>query len=507
MYSHYGSYSPSAQEETETETPLLINTAKQRQHHLPKVDNGSNQRNYSNQISIGVLGTGDFARAITKRLILSGYEVFLGSRFPHERDLKTIDEIFADAKIVTQEECLTNPKIKIFILAMNYLHYASVIKHYENFVKGKIIVDVSNRDVPSKTESNAENLANMFPECHVVKAFNTLSAYAIESDIFGGSRRVLIASDSSLAYTAISDLSCDMGFTPVNIGGLRNSRKLETYQLTLMSGWGNPTLFSLGVFFFWFAACAVEFGIFFGTHPQFKTPYSGLPLGGLNKPICLTAITLLALSYLPSCFAAILQICYGTKYKRFPKWVDCWMRSRKMLGLYSLFFSCWHVLISAIYLSPATMPEWYQTTKIHLPDNTTGFSFHVSSRMNWIGESTISVGVLALILMSLVGLTSLPSIGEILNWQEWRFFQSRLGHLTLLLVVGHVLIMSIPMWIQFPRMVVTSNNFYCLLLPALVFLLKMVLLIPCIDNYVTKIRQGWERRKINVIARNGYMQI
>ena len=472
-----------------------------------QVDNVSKQRCSSNQTTIGVLGTGDFARAITKRLLLSGYEVFLGSRFPQERDLKTIDEIFADVKIVTHDECFTNPKIKIFILAVNYIHYASIVKRYEDFVKDKILIDVSNKDVLSKTESNAENLANMLPECHIVKAFNTLSAYAIESDIFGGSRRVLIASNSSFAHMVISNLSRDMGFTPVNVGGLQNARKLETYQLTLMAGWGSPTVFTLGVFFFWFAACAVEFGIFFGTHPKFKTPYSGIPLGGLNKPICLTAITLLALSYLPGCFAAILQICYGTKYKRFPNWMDHWMKSRKMLGLYSLFFSCWHVLISAIYISPATMPEWYQTTKIHLPDNTTGFSFHVSSRMNWIGESTISIGVLALMLMSLVGLTSLPSVGEILNWREWRFFQSRLGHVTLLLVVGHVLIMSVPMWIRFPKILIISNRFYCLVLPALVFLLKIILLIPCIDSYVTKIRQGWERRNIHRIVSNGYMQI
>lgn len=524
------SFIPSAEEDEESSS-LLINATKQRESKHPRknnnnndgffmqsrrnelsyqnyeVDNTSNNRFNFGQTMIGVLGTGDFARAITKRLILSGYDVLLGSRFPHERNLKTIDEIFDDAKIVSYDECLTNPQIKIFILAVNYAHYSSILKNYEDFLKGKILVDVSNRDTSNKAESNAENLANMFPHCHVVKAFNTLSAYAIESDIFGGSRRVLIASNSSLGHVVISDLSRDIGFSPVTVGGLRNARKLETYQLTLMTGWGSPTAFTIGVFFIWFAACAVEFGMFFGTHPQFKAPYSGLPLGGLNKPICLTAITLLALSYLPGCFAAILQICYGTKYKRFPNWMDRWMKSRKMLGLYALFFSCWHVLISAIYLSPASMPEWYQTTKIYLPDNTTGFSFQVSSEMNWIGETTITVGVLALMLMSLIGLSSLPSVGEILNWQEWRFFQSRLGHLTLLLVVGHVLIMSVPMWIKFPKLFIISNNFYCLFLPALVFFLKLILLIPCIDKYVTKIRSGWERRKSYRVVSNGYMQI
>ncbi|XP_036370788.1 metalloreductase STEAP4-like [Octopus sinensis] len=461
---------------------------------------------YNNKHIVGVLGTGDFARAITKRLIMSGYSVYMGSRCPQDRKLTEIDKTLEDAHVVSNHTCLTHTDIKILILAVPHDAIFTILQNYRDFLTDKILVDVSNRTEYDESESLAEILADAFPEAEVVKAFNTLSAYAIESDSFGGSRRVLIASNNKTASTSISELCHDMGFSTLNMGGLRNARELECRQLVLMSGWGAPTLFTFAVFFFWFAMCAIEFGIFFGTHPELKVPFGNLPLSALNKPVCLTAITLLALSYLPGCLASFLQICRGTKYKRFPHCMDRWMKSRKMLGLFALLFSCWHVVISAIILSPASMPEWYQHTRIHIPTNTTNFAFEVSSRMNWIGETSISVGLLGLIFMSILGLTSVPSISNTLNWQEWRFFQSKLGYVTLFFVTVHVLVMAVPFWIKEPAFIAISNRFYCILLPALVFIMKFLLLIPYVDRYLMKIRSGWERRLYHTHS-NGYVHI
>lgn len=462
---------------------------------------------YSNKHIIGVLGTGDFARAITKRLIMSGYTVYMGSRCPQDRKLAEIDKTFEDAHIVSNHTCLTYTDIKILILAIPHDAIFTILQNYQDFLTDKILVDVSNRTEYYEAESLAEILADAVPETDVVKAFNTLSAYAIESDSFGGSRRVMIASNNRNASLSISELCHNMGFSTLNMGGLRNARELECRQLVLMSGWGAPTLFTFGVFFFWFAICAIEFGLFFGSHPELKTPFSNLPLSALNKPVCLTAITLLALSYLPGCLASFLQIYRGTKYKRFPHCMDRWMKSRKMLGLFALLFSCWHVLISAIILSPASMPEWYQRTHVYLPTNATHISFELSSRLNWIGETSISIGLLGLISMSILGLTSVPSISETLNWQEWRFFQSKLGHVTLFLTMGHVLVMAVPFWIERPSFIAISNRFYCIVLPALVFLMKFLLLIPCVDRYLMKIRSGWERRAHHMLHSNGYIHL
>ncbi|GAB1599622.1 metalloreductase STEAP4, partial [Argonauta hians] len=475
-------------------------------------NNNTNNNRESKQTVVGVLGTGDFARAISKRLITSGHTVYMGSRRPLSRNLALIDKTLEDVRVVSNHACLTCPDIKVIILAVPHEATLSLLKNYHDFLTDKILVDVSNRTEFYESESLAEILAGAIPEAEVVKAFNTLSAYTIESDTFGGSRRVLVASNSRGASSVVCELCHNMGFSTLNMGGLRNAREMECRQVVLMDGWGSPTIFTFGVFFFWFAACAVEFGLFFGSHPEIPTPYANLPLSALNKPVCLTAITLLALSYLPGCLAAFLQIYRGSKYKRFPRCMDRWMKSRKMLGLYALLFSCWHVIISAIILSPASMPEWYQAHKITLPSNTSGVTIELSSRMNWVGETTISVGLVALLSMSVLGLTSVPSIADTLNWREWRFFQSKLGHVTLFLVTAHVLIMSVPVWVRDPWIIAISNRFYCVVIPVLVFLMKFLLSIPCVDRYLVKIRSGWERTetataKPSAVHGNGYVHI
>jgi len=62
------------------------------------------------------------------------------------------------------------------------------IKH---LLAGKILVDVSNnRRVNQYPESNAEYLASLFPESIVVKGFNVISSWAMQSGPRDSSRQV-----------------------------------------------------------------------------------------------------------------------------------------------------------------------------------------------------------------------------------------------------------------------------------------------------------------------------
>ncbi|MPC83743.1 Metalloreductase STEAP4 [Portunus trituberculatus] len=58
-----------------------------------------------------------------------------------------------------------------------------------------------------------------------------------------------------------------------------------------------------------------------------------------------TALTLLALCYLPGVLAAYLQLWRGTKYSQFPGWLDRWLKSRKHLGLLMLLNALLHVIM------------------------------------------------------------------------------------------------------------------------------------------------------------------
>lgn len=74
-----------------------------------------------------------------------------------------------------------------------------------------------------------------------------------------------------------------------------------------------------------------------------------IPVLVINKVLPVVSITLLALVYLPGILAASFQLYFGTKYKRFPQWLDRWMLSRKQFGLLSFFFAAMHACYSLCY--------------------------------------------------------------------------------------------------------------------------------------------------------------
>ncbi|XP_008852558.1 metalloreductase STEAP1-like [Nannospalax galili] len=74
-----------------------------------------------------------------------------------------------------------------------------------------------------------------------------------------------------------------------------------------------------------------------------------IPILVINKVLPMVSITLLALVYLPGVIAAVVQLQNGTKYKKFPPWLDRWMLTRKQFGLLSFFFAVLHAVYSLSY--------------------------------------------------------------------------------------------------------------------------------------------------------------
>ena len=71
--------------------------------------------------------------------------------------------------------------------------------------------------------------------------------------------------------------------------------------------------------------------------------WHNVPMETLNKTLSVHALTLLAACYAPGVIAAYIQLIRGTKYSRFPAWLDRWLKMRKQLGLLMLFSACLHV--------------------------------------------------------------------------------------------------------------------------------------------------------------------
>ena len=75
-------------------------------------------------------------------------------------------------------------------------HY-STLAGLRQVLEGKVLVDVSNAvQVNLCGTSHAEQLADMFPESHVVKGFNAVSAWALQTGPRDGNRQVRSGSEA-----------------------------------------------------------------------------------------------------------------------------------------------------------------------------------------------------------------------------------------------------------------------------------------------------------------------
>lgn len=81
-------------------------------------------------------------------------------------------------------------KADVVFVAVFPEHHATLVE-LRPTLAGKTLVDVSNGlKIKRDTLSNAEQLAELFPESSVVKGFNTVSAWTLQMGPQDGSRQV-----------------------------------------------------------------------------------------------------------------------------------------------------------------------------------------------------------------------------------------------------------------------------------------------------------------------------
>ena len=148
--------------------------------------------------AVTVLGTGDFGKALAQRLSLVGCDVVIGSRSAEKRSA-TLSQNY---RILSIEDAVNHSDI--VFLAIPRDGYEQMAALLQTRAENKIVVDVSNRThAPRDATSHAEYLARLLPAARVVKGFNVVSAWALENDIYGGSRLVYVCGDDPEGKTKV----------------------------------------------------------------------------------------------------------------------------------------------------------------------------------------------------------------------------------------------------------------------------------------------------------------
>lgn len=292
------------------------------------------------QVTVCIFGTGDFGRSLGLKMLQCGHAVVYGSRNPQMSSL-----LPSGAEVLSYPEAAQ--KSDIIIVAIHRDHYNFFIDLTE-VLNGKILVDVSNNlKINQYPESNAEYLAQLVPGAHVVKAFNTISAWALQSGALDASRQVFVCGNDTNAKHRVMDIVRTLGLTPLDRGALVAAKEIENYPLQLFPMWRFPLCLSAMLCIFFFFYCVIRDIIYPYVYKKEDNTFR-LAISIPNRVFPITALVLLALVYLPGVIAAILQLYRGTKYFRFPDWLDHWMLCRKQLGLVALGFAFLHVIYTLV---------------------------------------------------------------------------------------------------------------------------------------------------------------
>jgi 8-hydroxy-5-deazaflavin:NADPH oxidoreductase len=173
-------------------------------------------------MSYAIIGFGKIGQALANAFARNGIEVSVAAT----RDPQSFASAAAAIGPTIIPKTLADAiKADILFLAVRFEAHADVAKALSTW-QGKTIVDVTNAyGVPPEElggQPSSKFIAQAFTGARLVKGFNHLGAAVLDQDTIahGGRRVVFLASDDDGATAEIATLAENLGFAPINLGGL-----------------------------------------------------------------------------------------------------------------------------------------------------------------------------------------------------------------------------------------------------------------------------------------------
>ena len=182
-------------------------------------------------MDIAIIGAGNVGKALATAFTRAGHDVSItASDASHA--LEAAASTGARAAASNTDAAST---AGVIVLAIPFDSAAAVAQDIKHAAAGKAVVDVTNRmsfgaNGPEidTTSSNAEDLARLLPDAHIVKAFNSVFASRQADPVADGIRLDgFVAGDDDGAKAAVLRLVESIGLEPVDVGPLVRARQLE----------------------------------------------------------------------------------------------------------------------------------------------------------------------------------------------------------------------------------------------------------------------------------------
>lgn len=193
---------------------------------------------------IAIIGTGKVGGALARGLSRKGHAIAFGARDP---DAAHVRALAAETRAKVARPAEAAASADLVILALPWAAVAEVVTGMGDLA-GKIVIDCTNplgrtEDgiglVLGHTTSGGETVQRLLPRARVVKTLNQVGA-----EIMAGNGHLpfrpamLMAGEDDAAKDAVAGLLRELGFDPLDAGGIAKARLLEPFALV----WINQAL-------------------------------------------------------------------------------------------------------------------------------------------------------------------------------------------------------------------------------------------------------------------------
>ena len=348
-----------------------------------------------------------------------------------------------------------------------------------------VLVDVANpdsihdADLPTILESSI--VSSSVKGLRYVKAFNDNGAVDLllhdEDYVISSSKKVMVTSMCGKDMRAVKIVESfakqGLGFDIIKIVpyNCKNYKSMSANQNAI----GKDYLYSIYITLVIFALTWIYAIMRYNVHKGYE--WFHLPIQVTNKAVCWTALYNFALCQVPGIIGRCYNLYVGKMHMK-PNWLIAGFHIRKPLGVISLWLLGIHITMSMLLFNPKYYGKFFIDPEAS------------SSKLNRIGEASFFFAIFGAGLYAIMGVCSLPSVGNNLTRKAWEFVYGPIAWFALAFGTLHVLIMGVKGWVvkknvwpgDMPPITMIS-----VLLPMLVLFMKLVQFLVC--RFVAHLRK------------------